>query len=409
MNSPTVLTLTEYASQSFPRDALPEEVFQLLWEHYSTQVEVEPPSFKTGNQWRLMSKGWVGHLPVSEDLGFNLLAKVPLANLFGMYEYAYRLKSFRFLEGMVGADSLKEFYEQLASVLARKVLDRARRGFYRAYINEQDQLPYVRGRMDMARALRSPWDTRLHCHYEDHTYDVDENQILAWTLWTIVRSGLCGGSVVKTVRQAYRTLQGTVALQPFNAQACVGRLYNRLNQDYHPMHALSRFFLEQTGPSHTSGDRQMIPFLVDMARLYELFVAEWLRKHLPAPWTLEAQTQVPIGRHDSLYWNLDLIIAHVETGQVRWILDTKYKRVDAPSTDDIAQVVAYAQAKGCQEAVLIYPVQLAHPLDEFVGDIRVRTLCFALDGDLEAAGRQFLAMLGMVTPYIADEDVAYGF
>jgi 5-methylcytosine-specific restriction enzyme subunit McrC len=111
---------------------------------------------------------------------------------------------------------------------------------------------------------------------------------------------------------------------------------------------------------------------------------------------------VPIGRRDNLYWNLDLVIAHVETGQVRWILDTKYKRVDEASIDDIAQVVAYAQAKGCQEAVLIYPTQLAHPLDEFVGDIRVRSSCFALDNNLEVAGGQFLAMLGIVPPHIQD-------
>jgi 5-methylcytosine-specific restriction enzyme subunit McrC len=137
--------------------------------------------------------------------------------------------------------------------------------------------------------------------------------------------------------------------------------------------------------------------MVDMARLYELFVAEWLRKHLLAPWTLQAQTRVPIGQHDNLYWNLDLIIAHAETGQIRWVLDTKYKRIEYPSADDVAQVVAYAQAKGCHEAVLIYPIHLARPLDESIGDIRVRTLSLALDGDLETAGQRFLATLGVAT------------
>jgi hypothetical protein len=115
MSLPTTLEVTEYEPKSFSAALLPEAVAQLLWDHYSAQIEIETPSFKTGNQWRLKSRGWVGHIPVTEDFRLNLLPKVSLVNLFGMYEYAYNLESFRFLDGMVGANSLIEFYEQLPS------------------------------------------------------------------------------------------------------------------------------------------------------------------------------------------------------------------------------------------------------------------------------------------------------
>jgi 5-methylcytosine-specific restriction enzyme subunit McrC len=68
-------------------------------------------------------------------------------------------------------------------------------------------------------------------------------------------------------------LQGAVQTYPVGPESCVGRTYNRLNADYEPMHALCRFFLENSGPTHERGDRSMFPFLVDMSRLYELFVA----------------------------------------------------------------------------------------------------------------------------------------
>jgi hypothetical protein len=55
-----------------------------------------------------------------------------------------------------------------------------------------------------------------------------------------------------------------------------------------------------------------------------------------------------------------------------------------------AQVVAYAKAKGCQEAVLVYPSALSNPLNAEVGDIRIRSLVFSLDGDLDEAGRAFV-------------------
>jgi 5-methylcytosine-specific restriction enzyme subunit McrC len=53
-------------------------------------------------------------------------------------------------------------------------------------------------------------------------------------------------------------------------------------------------------------------------------------------------------------------------------------------------MVAYAEAKGCQEAILIYPTYLAEPLNIKVGNIRVRSLTFSLARDLEQAGYDFL-------------------
>ena len=72
------------------------------------------------------------------------------------------------------------------------------------------------------------------------------------------------------------------------------------------------------------------------------------------------------------------------------MLDTKYKAPEKPSSHDIYQVVTYAEAVGCCEAILVYPVQLPAPIDSRIGDIRVRSATFGVDGDLELAGVDFL-------------------
>ncbi|HRW82757.1 MAG TPA: hypothetical protein P5049_04800 [Methanothrix sp.] len=156
------------------------------------------------------------------------------------------------------------------------------------------------------------------------------------------------------------------------------------------MHALCRFFLEQSGPSHKVGDRTMIPFLVDMAKLYELFVAEWLKlkaQKLP-DFVVKSQEKVVIGQDGRIKFNIDLVVYERDTPKALFVLDTKYKAPDHPGNDDISQVVTYATAKGCHEAILIYPKPIN--LDEMIGKIRVRSLEFSLDGDLEEAGRRFL-------------------
>ena len=43
--------------------------------------------------------------------------------------------------------------------------------------------------------------------------------------------------------------------------------------------------------------------------------------------------------------------------------------------------------------MLIYPTPLSKPLDITIRDIRIRSLTFALDGDLEQAGQAFLRTL----------------
>ncbi len=393
MKEPAVLDLPEYKEVSFPASALPEAAVRLLVEHYPAQIAVNPPTFLNNYHWQLTNLGWVGHIPLNDEFHVALTPKVPLANLFRMLEYAYRLQSFQLLSGEIKSDSLNDLYERLANILAKRVLGRSRQGFYRAYIPRQETLPYLRGRLDLRQSLTRPWKVALPCHYQEHTADIEDNQILTWALFTIARSGNCSERVQPTVRRAYRTLQNLTALTPFEAQACLNRFYHRLNDDYRPLHGLARFFLEQRGPSHQLGERTMLPFLVDMARLFELFVAEWLRSHLPPELRLKEQHRVELDQANGLHFQIDLQLEEATTGAVRWVLDTKYKAPEKPSTADVSQIIAYAQNQGAPNGALVYPVALPQLLHAASREIRLRSLTFALDGDLEAAGQDFLRQL----------------
>ena len=181
-----------------------------------------------------------------------------------------------------------------------------------------------------------------------------------------------------------------MTLSPYQAPDCVGRSYNRLNKDYEPLHALSRFFLENSGPSYEVGDRKMLPFLVDMAQLFELFVAEWLKTHLPRDYMLRTQESVDIDSEGSINLRVDLVLYNALTNLPICVLDTKYKDVQHASQDDIGQVNLYAGVIDCNQAVLIYPRQLPEPLDEVIKGTRIRSVTFDISGDLEAGGQKFL-------------------
>ena len=382
------IELLEYETQRFPETGISKELGLMIWRSYGNQISIDEPSFKNAEHWCLTAKGWVGHIPLAPELEIYLLPKVDIRNVFGMLEYAYRLKSFKFLDGLTDYDSLEEFYETLAKFFALQVLDRGRNGFFRAYQSRKDRIPYIRGRFDVKRSCLKPWVLAPECCYEEHTSDIKDNQILAWTLRRILQSGTCTKRSLPQVRRAYQSLQGLATPISCSPQDCVGRLYNRLNQDYQPMHSLCRFFLEQSGPSHRIGDRNMIPFMVDMAQLYELFVAEWLKTHMPPGFSIKPHEKVVIGKEGRIKFDIDLVVYEKDTQKALFVLDTKYKAPERPGNDDISQVVTYAATKECNEAVLIYPKPLN--LDERIGKIRVRSLTFSLDGDLEQTGSKFL-------------------
>ena len=389
-----VIELPEYQTKSFAKEDLAEELVMALHEGYASQVGVEAPSFLNGNTWRLTSLGWVGYIPLAGDVHFSLAPKVPIQNLFGMLEYAYRLKGFRILEGLIDAESIAELYDRLALVLAKRVLDRVRRGLYRSYLGQDDSLPYVRGRLDLSAHLKDPARVTLPCRFEEHTADLEDNQILLWTLTRVLECGVCTERSLPFVRQARRALQGYAGVNPCSANCCVDRLYNRLNGDYEPMHALCRFFLEHTGPTHRAGDRRMLPILVDMERLFELFVVEWLKRHVPEQYLVRGQENVQFSLGQTVSISIDITVEDVSTGQTVLVLDTKYKAPDQPAPADIEQVVAYAAAKGCRRAVLVYPAKLAGAVGGMWGqDIGVEALTFQLDGDIENRGQDFLAQI----------------
>jgi 5-methylcytosine-specific restriction enzyme subunit McrC len=387
------LLLTEYETTRIAADALPAEQGERLWREHGAKIAVEFPSPRTGGFWQIRSLGWAGIIPVGEDLRLTILPRDGLRSLFAMLEYAYRLKSFHLYRGLVDCGSIEQFYSELASVLARSVLERARRGLLRGYLSRQASLDYLRGRIDLQRQSRGHDPRTLPCHYQEQSYDIIENRIVLAALRAIERSGVAAAHVLPTVRHAARELASVVSEVAISPEDFARLSYSRQSEEYALMHALSRFFLEGSGPTIPAFGRHIAPFLVDMAYLFELFVAEWLRSALPSGLSLQTQSRLaPTGDHP-LHFRVDILITSRDDGRPLLVIDTKYKGDSSIAPADVAQVVTYAEASGCREAVLLYPRRPDPPMDIRIGAIGVRALAFPIDGDLESAGRRLLEEL----------------
>jgi len=128
----------------------------------------------------------------------------------------------------------------------------------------------------------------------------------------------------------------------------------------------------------------MLPFLIEMPRLYQLFVTEWLRANLPKQFHLNSSERINTGK-DGVRFEIDLVLYDAKRN-VLCVLDIKYKR--ELRQDDIHQICTYAEVKQCNYGVLIYPE--TQTLNTCIGRVKIQSLTFSLEGNFEETGKKFI-------------------
>ncbi|MDA3949420.1 MAG: hypothetical protein PF508_09345 [Spirochaeta sp.] len=248
--------------------------------------------------------------------------------------------------------------------------------------------------------LLQTWNPALPCRFEEHEADNLHNRLILWALVAIYRSIAIAESTRMRAVSTVRQLMQSVEAMPFAPHEYSRQRYDRLNLHYRPLHELARFFVEHAGPSLLGGaGRRGVPFLINMPQLYEAFVAQWLRTHVPSPYELDIHPSRDLGESGyRLEPDMVLYCRDVDTGRrAIAVLDTKYKTPDRAAEADIYQATAYATEFQVYMAWLVYPVPMDRGTTVPVGStVTVRFGCFGIDGDLDTAGEQFLAMLGLI-------------
>lgn len=344
----------------------------------------------------LLTGGWIGHLPVSQDLELILEPKVRLANLFGMMELVTGLKLDDTTRDSLEAGDIQEVFSRLARHLSMRIIRRSHQGLYKQYVPITEGLNHIRGRFNTLRLAAQPHKLDLECNYDNHTEDIEDNRILLSALRRMSTMPF-RPEVLDVIRRAHSELRGRIEQKDCSPQICLNRRYNRLNEPYRILHQLAWFFLANAGPTFCSGDRRITSFLLNVDKLFEDFVASWIKDRLERE-GLRVSPQLPF-HIEHMDFRIDILIRDRD-GYPLAVLDTKYKDEVEPSHADINQVVTYAHSNNCTEAVLVYPSPVRRPLlgTQTFGTVRVRSLVFDLAScDLGKAGDLFLRSLGIRT------------
>jgi 5-methylcytosine-specific restriction enzyme subunit McrC len=298
----------------------------------------------------------------------------------------------------VGPAPLLLFDAPLSEWVMRRFLDEldelVKRGLRFDYQRVDDELPFLRGQLNLMAQLRQPPGKghRFHVRHDVYLPDRAENRLLKLALERVRQATQLPESWRLAQELSFRL--GEVPKSKRVSEDLRAWGQDRLMAHYRAVRPWCELILNRQMPLAILGEHQGISLLFPMEKLFEGFVANWLRQRL-AP---ELDIRTP-ARSQSLCTHMDKPIFQLEpdiliasTSQ-RWVLDTKWKLLDASnrkdkyglSQSDFYQLFAYGQKYlgGRGQMALIYPRTEAFsaPLGrfDFGGGLGLDVLPFDLD------------------------------
>ena len=251
-----------------------------------------------------------------------------IRNVYYMLAYAFEeLKKNNYEQ--IAHEEFEHIQDLFAEILYKGVSAQLKRGLHREYINRVEDLPLLKGRLDIRGTIANQMRCRnvLCCEFDDLSENNLFNRVLKTTL-----SLLCHERNVSSVRKAeLRTLlpffSGVDEIDVRNIR-WNDFVYQRNNQMYRMLMNVCYFIIDGMLMTTETGKYRMATFSDEhMCRLFEKFVLEYYRLHhrelSPNPdrieWNIYSKDAMVI---DLLPAMQSDIVLH--RGDQSLVIDTKY-------------------------------------------------------------------------------------
>ena len=342
----TIFSLSEYEERIV--EVLDPEIAQKI-----QRTGIVELSRKVSGEFVIKADSKVGFISV-QGVQVNVAPRFPIYNIF---YFLGLLEEMKLDSERVQISESNDFLTVLFQSFIHSVASSTRKGLISGYVNREDSLQVIRGRIDFSRQVkRSPGNYfPFEVTFDDFVDDVPENQILKKALRISLKYGLQNRSLRN---QAQNLLFNFKDVSEISQVPTWNK--SRLNSHYWNALRLAELIISGNGFHETTGDIQINGFSIDMYKVFEDFVAKQLAERINSSDDLVA-TQRSL--------SLDIGGIYREKPDVIWyrkgkpfqVLDTKYKQPEGEtqqrdSLNDLRQVISYASLLGLKEAHIVYGV-----------------------------------------------------
>ena len=348
---PTAESLTNFSLSEYE-----ERIVEVLDAEIAQKIQrtgIVELSRKVSGEFVIKADSKVGFISV-RGVQVNVAPRFPIYNIF---YFLGLLEEMKLDSEKVQISESNDFLTVLFQSFIHSVTSSTRKGLISGYVNREDSLQVLRGRIDFSRQLKKnpgnyfPFEVT----FDDFVEDVPENQILKKALRISLKYGLQNRNLRNQAQNLlfnFKDVSDISEVPAWNE--------SRLNSHYWNALRLADLIISGNGFHENTGDVQINGFSIDMYKVFEDFVAKQLAERINS-------SDDQVATQKSLL--LDIGGIYREKPDVIWyrkgkpfqVLDTKYKQPEGEtqqrdSLNDLRQVISYASLLGLKEAHIVYGV-----------------------------------------------------
>lgn len=267
------------------------------------------------------------------------------------------------------AQQSESLLDILIRIFAERLLAETRRGLPRAYLPQADDLPALRGRLDVNRqfTINAVRPDRLSCRYDELSSDIALLQVMKACVVFLGRHATAAAT--RRRLDELRFVLADITTVPPARLAWHAIRIDRSNRRWGVLLAFARLFLKQEWQAthHDAKRENGITLLFAMNDLFEAYVAALAARALQGRGAHSLHIQGGLeyclteGNKRLFQTRPDLIVRGTDGPKL--IIDTKWKRLhpqidnakQGVSQSDVYQMMAYAQLYRCADVMLLYP------------------------------------------------------
>ena len=328
-----------------------------------------------------------------------------IKNIYYMLSYAFATLT-PTQDDEIAAEEFDNIHNLFAAILSKGIGQQLKQGLYREYLNRKEDMPVMRGKIDMPGTIKNKLARKqvLTCEYDELSENNLLNQILKTTVMLLIRHAKVNAEYKSDLKKEMLFFSAVDTIEPASIKWTTIR-FHRSNQSYRMLISLCQFILEGMLLTTDQGEYKMASFVDEqrMCRLYEKFILEYFIKEYPAlsvrasqiPWALDdgIGTMLPVMQSDITlsYGSKVLIIDakyYAHTTQVQYDKHTLH-------SNNLYQIFTYVKNKATKggevSGMLLYAKtdEEIYPDNEYQmsgNKVTVRTL--DLNCDFEAIAAQ---------------------
>ena len=206
---------------------------------------------------------------------------IPIQNIYYMLSYAFRTLTKQGYREM-STEKFSNTADLMTEILIAGISQQLKRGLGRAYIEQKEDIPVIRGRLNKSESVKiqTMINRKLSCVYDDFSVDNSKNRIIKSTALLLL-----GADVAKQRKSRLRKLLVYFdKVELINLRTVDWNIhYDRNNQTYRMLISICYLVVKGLLQTQADGKTKIMDFLDDqqMYHLYEKFILEYYKKEYP--------------------------------------------------------------------------------------------------------------------------------